>query len=124
MREYEEQLNNYKKENLNLKLRIYFMEEQQGMLSTKQNPENVYKVNIDLKVHGEELKKASVMIVSPPVCSSLHLRNWRRRRNCWLRLVKHSRFRRTSSEVGVRIFRTDLRMRESGDWRLRKIQRV
>ena len=69
MREYEEQLNNYKKENLNLKLRIYFMEEQQGMLSTKQNPENVYKVNIDLKVHGEELKKASIMIVSPPVCS-------------------------------------------------------
>ena len=67
MREYEEQLNNYKKENLNLKLRIYFMEEQQGMLSTKQNPENVYKVNIDLKVHGEELKKASIMIVSPPV---------------------------------------------------------
>ena len=46
-----------KKENLNLKLRIYFMEEQYGLLSTKNNPENVYKVNIDLKVHGEELKK-------------------------------------------------------------------
>ena len=45
------------------------MEEQQGMLSTKQNPENVYKVNIDLKVHGEELKKASIMIVTQPVCS-------------------------------------------------------
>ena len=57
MREYDEQLNQLKKENLNLKLRIYFMEEQQGMLNTKNNPENVYKLNIDLKVHGEELKK-------------------------------------------------------------------
>ena len=57
MREYDDQLNTLKKENLNLKLRIYFMEEQQGMLSTKNSPENVYKVNIDLKVHGEELKK-------------------------------------------------------------------
>ena len=58
MREYDDQLNSLKKENLNLKLRIYFMEEQQGMLSnTKNSSENVYKVNIDLKVHGEELKK-------------------------------------------------------------------
>ena len=57
MREYDDQLNTLKKENLNLKLRIYFMEEQQGMLTTKNSPENVYKVNIDLKVHGEELKK-------------------------------------------------------------------
>lgn len=60
MREYDEQLNQLKKENLNLKLRIYFMEEQQGMLNTKNNPENVYKLNIDLKVHGEELKKVSI----------------------------------------------------------------
>ena len=57
MREYDDQLNSLKKENLNLKLRIYFMEEQQGMLTTKNSPENVYKVNIDLKVHGEEMKK-------------------------------------------------------------------
>ena len=57
MREYDDQLNQLKKENLNLKLRIYFMEEQQGMLQTKNSPENVYKVNIDLKVRGEELKK-------------------------------------------------------------------
>ena len=27
------------------------------MLQTKNSPENVYKVNIDLKVRGEELKK-------------------------------------------------------------------
>ena len=62
MREYDDQLNSLKKENLNLKLRIYFMEEQQGMLSTpKHSPENVYKVNIDLKVQGEELRKVFEM---------------------------------------------------------------
>ena len=64
MREYDDQLNQLKKENLNLKLRIYFMEEQYGLLSTKNNPENVYKVNIDLKVHGEELKKVKCCNVS------------------------------------------------------------
>ena len=64
MREYDDQLNSLKKENLNLKLRIYFMEEQQGMLSnTKNSSENVYKVNIDLKVHGEELKKVLRIIL-------------------------------------------------------------
>ena len=64
MREYDDQLNSLKKENLNLKLRIYFMEEQQGMLSnTKNSSENVYKVNIDLKVHGEELKKVFRIIL-------------------------------------------------------------
>ena len=75
MREYEDQLNNLKKENLNLKLRfesnyliinrlmisvfhrIYFMEERLGMLKSTNNQVNIYKVNIDLKVHGEELKK-------------------------------------------------------------------
>ena len=73
MREYDDQLNTMKKENLNLKLRseltfpiifiifvlnrIYFMEERLGMLKSTNNQENIYKVNIDLKVHGEELKK-------------------------------------------------------------------
>ena len=57
MREYDEKLEQFKKENLNLRLRIYFMEEQQGMLPTKNNPENVYKLNINLKVDKEELKK-------------------------------------------------------------------
>ena len=79
MREYEEQLNNLKKENLNLKLRfesnyliinrliisvfyrIYFMEERLGMLKSTNNQENIYKVNIDLKVHGEELKKVNYL---------------------------------------------------------------
>ena len=81
MREYDDQLNTMKKENLNLKLRselnhlirnsfiifvlnrIYFMEERLGMLKSTNNQENIYKVNIDLKVHGEELKKVSPSIV-------------------------------------------------------------
>lgn len=74
MREYDDQLNQLKKENLNLKLRIYFMEEQQGMLQTKNSPENVYKVNIDLKVRGEELKKVfpvAITITSFIQCSIL-----------------------------------------------------
>ena len=33
------------------------MEERLGMLPSTNNQENIYKVNIDLKVHGEELKK-------------------------------------------------------------------
>ena len=33
------------------------MEERLGMLKSTNNQENIYKVNIDLKVHGEELKK-------------------------------------------------------------------
>ena len=57
MREYDEQLNTLRKENWNLRLRIWFMEEQLGIMPTKNNPENVYRLNIDLKVHGEELKK-------------------------------------------------------------------
>ena len=35
------------------------MEERLGMLKSTNNQENIYKVNIDLKVHGEELKKVS-----------------------------------------------------------------
>lgn len=57
MREYDDQLNNLKKENFNLKMRIYFMEERSGLLATPNDQENIYKVNIDLKVHSEVLKK-------------------------------------------------------------------
>ena len=86
MREYDDQLNQLKKENLNLKLRIYFMEEQQGMLQTKNSPENVYKVNIDLKVRGEELKKVypvAITITSFIQCSILVIvvRSWRKSSN-------------------------------------------
>eukprot|EP00092_Neocalanus_flemingeri_P001125 GFUD01001199.1.p1 GENE.GFUD01001199.1~~GFUD01001199.1.p1 ORF type:complete len:1705 (-),score=626.81 GFUD01001199.1:124-5238(-) len=57
MREYDDQLNTLKKENFNLKLRIYFMEERLGLLHAPREQENIYRVNIDLKVHSEELKK-------------------------------------------------------------------
>jgi len=57
MREYDDQLNTLKKENFNLKLRIYFMEERLGLLPAPKEQENIYRVNIDLKVHSEELKK-------------------------------------------------------------------
>ena len=53
------------------------MEEQQGMLQTKNSPENVYKVNIDLKVRGEELKKVypvAITITSFIQCSILFYR--------------------------------------------------
>ena len=39
------------------------MEERLGMLKSTNNQENIYKVNIDLKVHGEELKKVSPSLV-------------------------------------------------------------
>ena len=61
MREYDDQLNTLKKENFNLKLRIYFMEERLGLLPAPKEQENIYRVNIDLKVHSEELKKVAVL---------------------------------------------------------------
>ena len=57
MRECEEQMTQLKKENFNLKLRIYFMEQSQGILHSPKEQENLYKINIDLKVHGEVLRK-------------------------------------------------------------------
>ena len=63
MREYDDQLNNLKKENFNLKMRIYFMEERSGLLATPNDQENIYKVNIDLKVHSEVLKKVRDYLV-------------------------------------------------------------
>ena len=33
------------------------MEERLGMSANTNSQENIYKLNIDLKVHGEELKK-------------------------------------------------------------------
>ena len=64
MREYDDQLKTLKNENFNLKLRIFYMEERLGILQTPKDQENIYKVNIDLKVHSEELKKVSVYQVS------------------------------------------------------------
>ena len=47
MKEYEDQLEALKKENFNLKLRIYFLEERMGITSAD---ENTIKKNIELKV--------------------------------------------------------------------------
>ncbi|CAK9816411.1 CDK5 regulatory subunit-associated protein 2 [Anthophora quadrimaculata] len=54
MKEYEDQLEALKKENFNLKLRIYFLEERMGITSAD---ENAIKKNIELKVEIESLRK-------------------------------------------------------------------
>lgn len=56
-KDYEEQLTKLKKENFNLKLRIHFLEEGQGLTSrSPEDKEYVYNVNIDLKVENAELQ--------------------------------------------------------------------
>ncbi|XP_071875855.1 phosphodiesterase 4D interacting protein centrosomin isoform X2 [Bombus fervidus] len=57
MKEYEDQLEALKKENFNLKLRIYFLEERMGITSAD---ENAIKKNIELKVEIESLRKELV----------------------------------------------------------------
>lgn len=59
MKEYEDQLEALKKENFNLKLRIYFLEERMGITSAD---ENAIKKNIELKV--------STCNILPPIESS------------------------------------------------------
>lgn len=49
VKEIEEQLSNLKKENFNLKLRIYFLEEKMGSNFTL-DKDNIIKKNIDLQV--------------------------------------------------------------------------
>ncbi|XP_038600485.1 CDK5 regulatory subunit-associated protein 2 isoform X2 [Tachyglossus aculeatus] len=56
MRDYENQITDLKKENFNLKLRIYFLEER--MQQKFDGPtEDIYKINIELKVELESLKR-------------------------------------------------------------------
>ncbi|KOC62941.1 Centrosomin [Habropoda laboriosa] len=57
MKEYEDQLEALKKENFNLKLRIYFLEERMGITSAD---ENAIKKNIELKVEIESLRQELV----------------------------------------------------------------
>ncbi|XP_025153819.1 centrosomin isoform X3 [Harpegnathos saltator] len=54
MKEYEDLLGSLQKENFNLKLRIYFLEEQAGISQTDQD---VVKKNIELNVEMESMKK-------------------------------------------------------------------
>ncbi|XP_033374271.1 CDK5 regulatory subunit-associated protein 2 isoform X2 [Parus major] len=56
MKDYENQITDLKKENFNLKLRIYFLEER--MQQKFDGPtEEIYKINIELKVEIESLKR-------------------------------------------------------------------
>lgn len=51
LREFEEQMAALRKENFNLKLRIYFLEEKPASSSTPESSDYVHKQNIDLKVN-------------------------------------------------------------------------
>ncbi|XP_063914175.1 centrosomin isoform X3 [Zophobas morio] len=56
VKEFEEQLANLKKENFNLKLRIYFLEERMGV-NFNLDKENIVKKNVELMVEVESLRK-------------------------------------------------------------------
>ncbi|XP_067001294.2 centrosomin isoform X2 [Anabrus simplex] len=56
LKEYEEQLAQLKKENFNLKLRIYFLEERMGRMNAD-DKEDIIKKNIELRVEAESLRK-------------------------------------------------------------------
>jgi hypothetical protein len=53
VKEYEEEMQSLKKENFNLKLRIYFLEEKNPNIP--EGAENLYKQNIDLKVKSSKV---------------------------------------------------------------------
>lgn len=50
LREFEEQMAGLRKENFNLKLRIYFLEEKPTSSNTIESNDSIHKLNIDLKV--------------------------------------------------------------------------
>ncbi|XP_011347719.1 centrosomin isoform X2 [Ooceraea biroi] len=56
MKEYEDQLSSLKKENFNLKLRIFFLEERMGV-SSADKAEFAVKTNIELQIELENLRK-------------------------------------------------------------------
>ncbi|XP_037024363.1 centrosomin isoform X1 [Bradysia coprophila] len=56
IREHDEQLNALRKENFNLKLRIYFMEEKTSSSNLPESSESLFKENVDLKVQAEALR--------------------------------------------------------------------
>lgn len=57
MRDFEEKQAQLKKENFNLKLRIYFLEERMGQISGLKDKEEAIKNNIELKVENESMRK-------------------------------------------------------------------
>uniref|UniRef100_A0A4W5PRJ6 Centrosomin N-terminal motif 1 domain-containing protein n=1 Tax=Hucho hucho TaxID=62062 RepID=A0A4W5PRJ6_9TELE len=56
LREFEQHLNDLKKENFSLKLRIYFLEER-ILQKYEDTSDHVYRTNIELKVEVESLKQ-------------------------------------------------------------------
>lgn len=50
VKEYEEEMQTLKKENFNLKLRIYFLEDRKNNSNIPSGSEALYKENVDLKV--------------------------------------------------------------------------
>uniref|UniRef100_A0A3P9JI35 Centrosomin N-terminal motif 1 domain-containing protein n=1 Tax=Oryzias latipes TaxID=8090 RepID=A0A3P9JI35_ORYLA len=56
LKQFEQHLNDLKKENFSLKLRIYFLEERIQQ-KFEESSEDVYRTNIELKVEVESLKK-------------------------------------------------------------------
>ncbi|XP_077594073.1 CDK5 regulatory subunit-associated protein 2 [Stigmatopora nigra] len=56
MKDYENQITALKKENFNLKLRIYYMEERMQQ-KCDDSTEDIYKTNIELKVELESMKR-------------------------------------------------------------------
>ncbi|KAL6468178.1 hypothetical protein MHYP_G00238550 [Metynnis hypsauchen] len=56
LKEFEQHLNDLKKENFSLKLRIYFLEERIQQ-KYENNSDDVYRTNIELKVEVESLKQ-------------------------------------------------------------------
>lgn len=50
LREFEEQMAALRKENFNLKLRIYFLEEKPSSSNSAETNDHIHKMNIDLKV--------------------------------------------------------------------------
>ncbi|XP_072761406.1 uncharacterized protein Cnn isoform X3 [Anoplolepis gracilipes] len=58
MKEYEDELSNLKKENFQLKLRIYFLEEKNpGRSGISSSDEDIIKTNVELKDELEKLRK-------------------------------------------------------------------
>jgi hypothetical protein len=57
LRNYEEELGRLKKDNLQLRLRIYLLEEKHGLLPKREEKENVFRVNLDLRVENKSMKE-------------------------------------------------------------------
>ncbi|XP_073980016.1 phosphodiesterase 4D interacting protein centrosomin isoform X12 [Rhodnius prolixus] len=57
MRDFEEELSELKRENFDLKMRIYIMEEQQDLFQGVENIDEIYHINSSLKKEVEDLRK-------------------------------------------------------------------